>query len=159
MSAAQLTPTSDLDVVNGNITMHLIEVDKVTASDWVELTYPALWFDVKDLSGVPDPLAVYPTQLCDHADTMTAAETSITIASGTKTTWPATGTHFFVRLDNEIMEVSAWTDTTMTVRRGAMGTTAATHVAATPIYVLNSIVFVGSLVNKITIMVATRAVS
>jgi len=159
MSAAQLTPTSDLDVVNGNITMHLIEVDKVTQSDWVELTYPALWFDVKDLSGVPDPLAVYPTQNCNHGSTMTAAATSITIASGTKTTWPASGTHFFVRLENEIMEVSAWEDEAMTVRRGAMGTTAATHTTSTPIYVLNSIVFAGTLVNKITIMVATRAVS
>ena len=157
--ASQLTPTDDLEVVNGNINLHLIEVDKAAQSDWIELTYPALWFNAQDLAGVCEEEAVYATQNCEHGSTMAATVTSITIASGTKTTWPASGTNFFVRLDNEIMEVSAWTDTTMTVRRGAMGTTAATHTAATPIYVLNSIVLAGAGLQKTTIMVATRAES
>lgn len=159
MSAAQITPVSDLDVVNGNINIHLIEVDKVTQSDWIELGYPILWFRAEDLTGVVETAALYPVVVINHGATVTATETSITVTTGTKTQWPATGTSFYVRVDNEIMEVSAWTDTTTTVRRGAMGTTAATHSDGVSMYVLNSIILGDATLSKVNILAVTRAVS
>ena len=159
MAAAQITPASDLDVINGNINLHLIEVDKVTQADWVELSYPVLWFMTNDLTGIPEAAPSHPVVAINHGATVTATETSITITTGTKTQWPTTGTSFYVRVDNEIMEVSAWTDTTITVRRGAMGTTAATHADAQNLYVLNSIILGDTTVNKVNILAATRAVS
>ena len=95
----------------------------------------------------------------NHGATVTATETSITVTTGTKTQWPATGTSFYVRVDNEIMEVSAWTDTTTTVRRGVMGTTAATHSDGVSMYVLNSIILGDATLSKVNILAVTRAVS
>lgn len=154
-----MTPVSDLEVVNGNINLHLIEVDKVTQADWIELGYPVLWFMTNDLTGIPESAPSHPVVAINHGATVTATETSITITTGTKTQWPATGTSFYVRVDNEMMECSAWTDTTITVRRGAMGTTAATHTDAQNLYVLNSIIMGDATVNKVNILAATRAVS
>jgi hypothetical protein len=159
MSAAQIVPSSDLDVVNGNINLHLIEVDKVTQADWIELTYPVLWFITNDLTGIPEAAPSHPVVAINHGATVTAAEISITITTGTKTQWPTTGTNFYVRVEDEIMECSAWTDTTITVRRGAMGTTAATHADAKNLYVLNSIIMGDATINKVSILAATRAVS
>jgi hypothetical protein len=174
MSAALITPISDLSVVNGNADVHLIEINKVTQNDWIELTYPALWFTVTDETGVTEAATYclgvvndgsniaapsHPVVAINHGATVTAAEISITITTGTKTQWPTTGTNFYVRVEDEIMECSAWTDTTITVRRGAMGTTAATHADAKNLYVLNSIIMGDATINKVSILAATRAVS
>ena len=159
MAAAQITPSVDLEVVNGNINLRLIEVNKVTQADWIELSYPVLWFSCMDLTGIPEAAPSYPVVAINHGATVTATETSITITTGTKTQWPATGTSFYVRVEDEMMECSAWTDTTITVRRGAMGTTAATHADAKNLYVLNSIIMGDATVNKVNILAATRAVS
>ena len=157
--AAQITPASDLDVVNGNINLHLIEINKAAQSDWIELDYPVLFFSCMDLTGIPEAAPSYPVVAINHGAEVTASETSITITTGTKTQWPTTGTSFYVRVEDEIMECSAWTDTTITVRRGAMGTTAATHADAKNLYVLNSIIMGDATINRVNILAATRAVS
>jgi len=159
MAAAQITPVSDFDSANDNVSIHLLEVNKVTQADWIELSYPALWFATMDLTGVAEAAALYPTTTINHGATVTATETAVTITTSTKTQWPATGTPFYIRVDDEIMEVSEYTDTTMVVRRGAMGTTAATHADGQALYVLNSIILGDATVNKVNIIVATRAVS
>lgn len=157
--AAQITPISDLDTANDNVSVHLVEVNKNAQSDWIELDYPALWFATMDLTGVAEAAALYPTTTLNHGAEVTATETAITITTSTKTTWPATGTSFYIRVDDEMMEVSEYTDTTMVVRRGAMGSTATVHTDGNALYVLNSIILGDATVNKVNILVATRAVS
>ena len=56
-----------------------------------------------------------------------AATTSLSVVSASGFPAPAAGDRFRVRIDNEILTVTAVAGTTWTVARGAEGTTAAAH--------------------------------
>lgn len=157
MSAALITPTSDLSVVNGNADVHLIEINKVTQNDWIELDYPALWFTVTDETGVTEA-ATYCLGVVNDGSNITATATTITFDGATVAQWPATGTSFYIKINDEIMEVSSYSATVLTVRRGAMGTTASTHTDNDIFYVLNSILLVSAAVTKCHALVVTKGI-
>ena len=152
--AAAITPVSDLDTANDNITIHLIEVDKLAADDWILLEYPALfaWFTAE--SGVTETSRFVATTI--SAD---LSATATTIAVAAVTGFPASGSSSYVKINTEIMEVASWSGTTLTIRRGAMGSTAQTHASGEDIYAINSIVLDSSTIEKCHGIVATRAVS
>ena len=158
MAATQITPTSDLSVVNGNADVRLIEINKLEQNDWFELAYPALWFTVTDETGVTEA-ATYCLGVVNDGSDVTATATTITFDGATVAQWPATGTAFYIKINNEIMEVSSYSSTVLTVRRGAMGTTASTHTDNDIFYVLNSILLVSANITKCHALVATKAVS
>jgi len=158
MAAAQITPTSILSVVNGNADVYLLEVNKITTDDWIELDFPALfaWFITE--AGVSET-SRYATGKVNDAATVLAADTTITFDGATVAQWPATGTAFYIKMGTEIMEVASYTATVMTVRRAAMGTTAAIHADDADFYVLNSIILDGADVGKCHGIAVTKAVS
>jgi len=156
MTAAQITPTSDLSAVNGNIDIRLIEVEKVTTDDWIELSYPALWAWGITQAGVSET-SRYATGAVNEE--LTAADTDMTFDGATVAEWPATGTPFYIMCASEIMEVASYSGTVITMRRGAMGTTAETHADGDAFYVLNTIFLDGADVGKCHVLVATKAVS
>ena len=59
------------------------------------------------------------------ASTITATDTSITVATGEGALLPASD--FFIEIDKEILKCSSRTDDVLTVTRGQKGTTAAAH--------------------------------
>jgi len=154
MAASAITPVSDLDTANDNITVHLIEVDKLVADDWILLEYPALfaWFTAE--SGVTETSRYVATTITED---LTAAETDVDVTAVTG--FPTSGSSNYVKINTEIMEVSSWSTLTLTVRRGAMGTTAQTHANGEDIFCLNSIVLDSDAIEKCHGIIATRAVS
>lgn len=152
-----MTPTTDLSVVNGNADIHLIEVNKVTQNDWIELDYPALfaWFTTE--AGLTETSA-YAVGVINETTSITAAQTTITFDGATVAQWPATGTVFYMKVDNEIIEVASYSATVITCRRGAMGTTAATHLEDATLYNLNSIILASADLGKCHGLVATKGI-
>lgn len=155
MAVALLTPVSDYGTANDNIDVRMIEVEKVTQNDWVELTYPAFWYYFKTEAGLTET-ATYAVGVINDGSDITAAATTITFDGATVAQWPATGTHFYMKVDNEIIEVSSYTGSVITCRRGALGTTAAIHLDNAIMFNLNSIVLASADLGRCSGMVATK---
>jgi len=155
MAVALLTPVSDHGTVNDNIDVRMIEVEKVTQNDWIELDYPALWYYFKTEAGLTET-AVYALGVINETTSITATQTTITFDGATVAQWPATGTHFYMKVDNEIIEVSSYSATVITCRRGALGTTPATHLENAILYNLNSIVLASADIGRCSGLVATK---
>ena len=154
MSAAEMTPSSDISVVNGNFDIHLVGVTKATADDWIHVDYPVLEMHFSSPAGSDETAKYLATTI--NGD-ITAAATSVVATA--VTSFPTSGESMYIKVDAEIMEVSAWATLTLTVRRGAMGTTAATHTSGAALYVLTTIVLDGTVTGLMYGTLATRAVS
>ena len=152
MAAAEITPTI-LSALQGNIELAQLEIDKVTQNDWVELSRPVGFFWIQDETGATE-VALYAAGVVNNASNITAAATTIIFDGATVAQWPTTGTDFYVKIGTEIMRVTSYSATVLTVVRGQLGTTATTHANDDPLFVLNSIVLPSAVVGKLYGMVA-----
>jgi hypothetical protein len=75
---------------------------------------------------VPAPLAQAVPRSTTLTGAISATDTSLTVASATGS---PTGGKFYIRIDNEVMQVTAVSGSTFTVVRHQLGTTAAAHLA------------------------------
>jgi len=134
--AAEITPNDDRSLVNGNFDIHLVELTKATSGDWIELSYPVISMYGSNSTGADDGTIYLATT--NSAAITTATATSVSATAYTN--FPTTGDPFWIKIGSEIMEVSSWVTNTLTVRRGAMGTTAATHENTQALFVMNVLV-------------------
>ena len=153
--AAEMTPAADRSVVNGNFDLHLVEVAKVTQNDWIEVSYPVLSMYGSDSTGADEALVYLATTITEALTDTTG--TAVVVAAATN--FPTSGDPMYIKVDSEIMEVASWDTLTLVVRRGAMGTTAATHSDDAPCYVMNVLTLAGSNTGYMSCVLASRAVS
>jgi len=153
--AAEITPNDDRSAVNGNFDVRLVEVTKATQNDWVELSYPVLSMYGSDSTGADEGLIYQATTITEALTDTTG--TAVVVAAATN--FPTTTDPMWIKVDSEIMEVVSWETLTLVVRRGAMGTTAATHLDDAPCFVLNVLVMASANVGLSCLTVTSRAKS
>jgi hypothetical protein len=153
MAAAKITSTSNMVAYPWK----LATLTKVTQSDWTILDCAGtLHFGTRLVTGALET-PTYPKLDADEAvDGFTAAETAIAYDGATANTRPAGGYYVLVGTTGEILYV--YTDSgynaasgTLTVRRGALGTTAAAIANNAALYVLCTIILGSATVGPASI--------
>lgn len=144
MAAAKITPTLIEAVPNLGTRLVVVEIVKATQHDWVIFPSPVGFMHLNLPTGAAETYTYAVGAVDEEVTNVGASDTSFNYDGTTSGQLPASGADFWILVDKEIMKVTSYNATTMTVLRGRLGTKAANHTNDAVIYVLNTVKLGGS---------------
>lgn len=148
MAAAEMTPSGFKNVLFNELELEEVQVTLATTGDWVIFDQPVgfMAFNLPTGAVATQAYAVAAVNLVDGYE---AADTEIAYDGATAGQFPDSGDDFWIQIGTEIMKVTSYTSTVLTVMRGQKGTTAAAIANNDVIYVLNTVVIAASTVGLV----------
>lgn len=148
MAAAEMTLDSKKNVLFNELDLLEVQVEIKTTADWVIFEHP-VGFCAFNLPTGAVTTQAYATAAVNLVAGYEATDIEIAYDGATAGQFPDSGDDFWIQIGTEIMKVTSYTDTVLTVARGQKGTTAAAITNDAVIYVLNTVVIAASTVGLV----------